>query len=107
MWPLNGLSMTGPGDAMGLLAAVFAVIGVASSMAAAISRATKNTTDDKIAAALRAVHDFLAKLGLQGASLDTKRVGHALEAAELAETVEPVRPVRDHRTKAAKPRRVK
>ena len=125
MWPMDGLSMTGPGDAVGLLAAVFAIVGVASSMAAAISKLTKNTADDKIADALRKVHDFLAKLGLQGASLNTKRVGSALEAADLAETVKVVPPVRDHRTppvtvvaavkavkagkvlKAVKPRRVK
>lgn len=87
-----------PDSALGYLNFGGLVIGGASVFAASISRYTKNKTDDKIAGWLRKAHNIFGFIGLHGATLNTKRVGVALQAADLAETVPPVRPVRDHRT---------
>lgn len=48
-------------------------VACASGVAAALARLTKNTVDDDVAGWLESAHDFLAKLGLHGATLEQKR----------------------------------
>lgn len=48
-----------------ILQVVMYVVGAAAVFAASIAKLTKTEKDDKVAAALRYIHDLLAKLGLQ------------------------------------------
>lgn len=76
-----------PDSAMGWVNVSALAIACSSGVAAAISKLTKNKTDDKIAGWLRKAHDLLGYVGLHGHSLDEKRA-----AAKAV-------PVRDHRNK--------
>lgn len=77
-----------PDSAMGWVNVSALAIACSSGVAAAISKLTKNKTDDKIAGWLKRAHDLLAGVGLHGHSLDEKR---AVAKAPV--------PVRDHRNK--------
>lgn len=80
------LSQFLPDSALGWVNVVGLTVACSSGVAAALSKLTKNKTDDKIAGWLRKAHDLLAGVGLHGHTLDQKRA---------AATVRP--PVRDHR----------
>lgn len=75
-----------PDSAMGWVNVTALAIACSSGVAAAISKLTKNKTDDAIAGWLKKAHDLLAGVGLHGASLDAKRASAAGTS-------------RDHRTK--------
>lgn len=79
-----------PDNLMGYLQVAVAVIAASSVFAAAIAKLTKNTKDDKVAAILVKIHDFLAKLGLHP-PLAVKQAGQAVVVKEAAD-------VRDHRS---------
>ncbi len=79
-----------PDSTMGWVNVVGLAIACSSGVAAAISKLTRNKTDDKIAGYLKKAHDLLAGVGLHGHTLDQKRAADAAAA--------PRPPVRDHRT---------
>lgn len=66
-----------PDSAMGWVNVIGLGVACGSGVAAAISKLTKNKTDDKIAGWLRKAHDLLGKVGLHP-SLDVKRAGAAV-----------------------------
>lgn len=74
-----------PESALGWLNAGALLVACSSGVAAAVSKLTKNKTDDKIANWLRKAHDMLAFVGMHGHSLEEKRAGTVV--------------VRDNRTK--------
>jgi hypothetical protein len=64
-----------PSSTMGWVNVTALAVACSSGLAAAVSKLTKNKTDDKIAGWLRKAHDLLAGVGLHGATLDQKRAG--------------------------------
>lgn len=56
-----------------LIPTALAVLYALGLLASAISKATKNTSDDELAAWLVRLHDFLTKLVPGGATLSQKR----------------------------------
>lgn len=62
-----------PDSAMDWVNVVGLGVACSSGLAAAVSKLTKNKTDDKVADWLRKAHDLLAKVGLHGATLHDKR----------------------------------
>lgn len=77
-----------PGSVLGYLGLVTTVVTACAVIATAISKATKNTTDDKIAGWLVWFHDVLVKFVPSGATLAQKRT----PAIELPPTVHSKRP---------------
>ncbi len=86
-----------PDSAMGWVNAGALLIACSSGVAAAISKLTKNTADDKLAGWLKRAHDLLAGVGLHGASLASKRSAPAAVAAREDAAVRGV--LRDHRSR--------
>lgn len=66
-----------PKDLMTYVSIAMAVISAASVFAAAIAKLTKTDKDDKVAALIQKIHDFLAKLGFHP-PLAEKVVGKAV-----------------------------
>ncbi len=85
-----------PDSTMGWVNVSALFIACSSGVAAAISKLTKNKTDDKIAGWLKKAHDLLAGVGLHGHTLAEKRAGVVVKVGENSVSKVPV--VRDHRT---------